>query len=138
MYPKESFCGVCEDCGLGSGELRRLAYRLLQILDTFQLRMYSGRVESEVFDYPAVIKGLGFLVEAECPGCKAGGCVESCPIRDCAISRSFQDCSRCHELEECAKLRFVTEEFPEIKKRLMKARLRYLASTYHSRLMEEK
>lgn len=137
MDPRESFCGVCEYCGLGSNEVRRLATRLLEVFDTFQLKWWLSCLGNSL-NYQGLVVGLGLLADLECPGCKAGGCVDECPIRDCASERELEDCSLCDELERCEKFQFVSNEFPEVKKRLLGARLKHLASLYHSKLMSNK
>lgn len=136
MVSRESFCGVCEYCGLGSSEVRRLAGRLLEVLETFQLKWWLSCL-GDSLNYQELARCLALVTELECPGCKKGGCVESCPIRDCASQKDIANCSFCEELDGCEKFLFVSKEFPEVKRRLMHARLKHLASLHHAKLMKK-
>ena len=131
---KESYCGLCDDCQLGSQDLLEAMARVKWYVDRFRVKWWSHCFpEEEGFSFPEFRKGLEwFLAHTECPGCKGGRGLEQCPIRICAIERRIEHCYECPDLETCENFNFILKEFPDHKTQLRRRRLRRKARDFHT------
>jgi len=106
---KDSFCGLCDHCQLGSPDFQAAAAKVKTCVD--QLPPFWPRQclqEGQDFSLVEFRRGLDwFLGLAQCTGCKAGGGLERCTIRDCAQERRQEHCHNCSDYESCRHLIFV-------------------------------
>jgi|UniRef100_A0A7C3SK96 hypothetical protein len=133
---RESYCGLCEECQLGSREFLETVARLKEYLIRFRanwwVHCFPG---NQGFDFPEFRKGLDwFLTYTDCPGCKGSRGLDTCPIRTCAIARGLAQCSLCPDLGPCEKFDFLLAEFPDVKINLRRRQLKLKAREFHRRL----
>jgi hypothetical protein len=102
----ESYCGLCDHCQLASPDFQAAADKLKTSLD--QLPPFWARQcmqGGQQFSLDEFHRGLDwFLGLAQCPGCKAGGGLEGCVIRDCAQERRRDHCHTCSDYDSCRHL----------------------------------
>jgi hypothetical protein len=102
---KESFCGLCDHCQLGSPDFQAAAAKIKTYLD--QMPSFWQRQclqEGQDFSLDEFRRGLDwFLGLAQCPGCKDGG-LKRCDIRDCAQERQQDHCHVCPDHDSCRHL----------------------------------
>jgi hypothetical protein len=100
---KESYCGLCDTCQLDNPDLRQALAKVKNYVERFPINFWRHCFLGEDgFSFPEFIKGLNwFLNQPECPGCKKGGGLKGCPIRDCAKQREITQCSICPDQENC-------------------------------------
>ena len=93
-------CGIwCGSCVVGSGALMAVAGRLRTMVESHGLEAWGA----EGFDYGAFTRALACVSDLEpCPGCRAGGGQEDCPMRACARDRGVSACPACFEFGGCA------------------------------------
>lgn len=82
-----AYCGLnCEACSFRVAALTRDAAHLDSLPDRYAKAKRTPIAELEL-----------------CPGCKAEGCSDSCPMQKCAAERGFSTCAECAEMP-CEKL----------------------------------
>jgi hypothetical protein len=94
-------CGIdCERCvRYRSGSVKRLATELGQALQGFE-RMASKSADRvpALRDYDRFAEVLAFFQEADCAGCREGGCpLPFCAARDCFREKGVDFCFQCDE-----------------------------------------
>jgi hypothetical protein len=103
---KESYCGLCDHCQLSGPDFQAAAAKV---------KTYVGQLppfwqqqclqEGRQFSLDEFHRGLDwFLGLGQCAGCKAGGGLESCTIRNCAQKRRQDHCHDCSDYESCGHL----------------------------------
>ena len=132
---KESYCGLCDSCRLGSPGFQEAVARVKGVVDNFQTNWWSHCFPAEEgFSFPEFRKGLEwFLRHTDCPGCKGGRGLEQCPIRRCARERRIDHCYECADVDGCANFDFILREFPDHRTQLRRRRLQNKAREFHSR-----
>ncbi len=137
---RESYCGLCDDCQLGSPIFLETVSELKAYVKSFRANIWVHCFPTgDRFDFDEFRKGLDwFLTHTDCPGCKGGRGLEDCPIRACARARHLEHCYLCPDLEPCKKFDFLLPEFPDIKTRLRRRQLKFKAQQYHQRLYDLK
>jgi hypothetical protein len=91
-------CGLyCGKCALSvSGEIRNASQILRSHLRGFE--MYAEKM-SEKFPvlcgYQGFLRVLNWFAAQECPGCRQGGGVRGCSIRNCCEEEGHEFCYRC-------------------------------------------
>jgi hypothetical protein len=125
---KESYCGLCDDCKLGSPDFLAALATVKAYLETFRVNWWAHCFPGdEGFSLPEFRQGLDwFLDHTECSGCKGGKGEDRCPIRLCAVRRNQGHCYECPELMDCEKFVRLDKEFPDHKVRLRRWQLKYL------------
>jgi|WetSurMetagenome_2_1015567.scaffolds.fasta_scaffold61815_4 hypothetical protein len=105
IFMKESYCGLCHACQLDNPDFLKAIGRVKSYLEQFPLYWWFNCFpEIESFSLPEFRKGLEwFLNHPKCPGCKEGGGMNQCPIRDCARQRQYSDCNECPDLQTCER-----------------------------------
>jgi hypothetical protein len=100
---KESYCGICDTCQLNNPDLMEALAKVKNYVEQFPIYFWRHCfLGEEGFSFPEFIKALNwFLSRPECPGCKMGGGLKGCPIRDCAKQRQITQCSKCPDQENC-------------------------------------
>jgi hypothetical protein len=106
---KESFCGLCDHCQLGSPDFQAAVAKVKTYLDQlpafWQQQCLQEEQEVSLVEFR---RGLDWLLGlAQCPGCKAGGGLKRCDIRDCAQGRQQDHCHNCSDYDSCRHLVFV-------------------------------
>lgn len=136
---RESYCGLCDDCQLGNRDFLETVSQLKAYVLRFRANIWPHCFPGdEGFSFPEFRKGLDwFLSHTECPGCKQGRGLDTCPIRLCAQARRIEHCSQCPDLEPCDKFEFLRAEFPDVKINLLRRQLKFKARQYHQRLEKE-
>jgi len=131
---KESYCGLCDDCQLGSPDFLKALATVQGYLDTFRVNWWEHCFPGdEGFSLPEFRRGLEwFLDHTECSGCKDGKGQDRCPIRLCAMRRNQAHCYECQELIDCKKFSWLNQEFPDQKARLRRWQLLNLARESHA------
>ena len=106
---KDSYCGLCHTCPLDNLDFLEAIARIKSYLEQFPIYWWLHCFpESESFSLPEFHKGLEwFLDHPECPGCKEGGGLTQCPIRDCARQRQYADCNECPDLQNCERYNII-------------------------------
>jgi hypothetical protein len=132
---RKSYCGLCDDCHLGSQDfleaVQRVKDHVEHLRDYWWIHCFPG---DEGFSFTELRKGLDwFLTHAECPGCEEGRGSHSCPIRICAIQRHYEHCDECPDLENCDKFNFILQEYPDQKALLHRRQLKRKARDFHTR-----
>jgi hypothetical protein len=132
---RESPCGLCDDCLLGSQDFQeamaRTKWHLDRLREHWWVHCFPGE---EGFSLTEFRRGLEwFLSHPDCPGCQGGKGLDHCPIRACAHLRRHHHCHECPDLEGCEKFTFILKEFPEQKARLRRRQLKNKARDFHSR-----
>jgi hypothetical protein len=111
---KESYCGLCDTCPLDQPDFLNALSQVRNFIE--QMPIYWWRhcfPGNEGFSIPEFIKGIDwFLNQPECLGCKQGGGLKECPIRQCAAQRQVIRCSECQEQEGCERYNIIMEGFP--------------------------
>ena len=106
---RESYCGLCEHCQLGSPDFQEAVAKIKTYVDQlpahWQQQCFQGGQDLSLREF---IRGLDwFSGRVECPGCKDLGGLERCTIRDCAIERKQDYCYECLDHDSCRHLIFV-------------------------------
>jgi len=137
---RESYCGLCDDCQLGHPSFLEAVSRLKEYVDQFRANVWLHCFPGNAgFSFPEFRKGLDwFQAHTECPGCKEGRGLDSCPIRRCAMERDLAHCSQCPDLAPCDKFVHLLAEFPDVKISLQRRQLKLKARAYHQRLEKER
>jgi hypothetical protein len=137
---RESYCGLCDDCQLGHPGFLETVSRLNAYLEQFRTNVWLHCFPGpEGFSLPEFKKGLEwFLTHTECPGCKNGRGLDTCPIRVCAQGRGLDHCYQCPDLEPCDKYTLLLVQFPDVKVNLRRRQLKFKAREYHRKLEGEK
>jgi hypothetical protein len=131
---RESYCGLCDDCQLGSQDFQEVVARVKWYVDQFRVHWWTHCFPGEEgFSFPEFRKALDwFLTHTECPGCKGGRGLRDCPIRNCARGRHLEHCYECPDLEACEHFRFILLEFPHQKALLLRRQLKDKARKFHA------
>jgi hypothetical protein len=126
---KESYCGLCDECQLGSPDFLAALAAVKGYLETFRTDWWAHCFPGdEGFSLPEFGRGLDwFLSHTECSGCNGGKGLDRCPIRLCALRRNQDDCSECPDLTDCKKFSWLNKEFPDQQAKLRRKQLRYMA-----------
>ena len=111
---RESYCGLCDQCPLGSQDflesLAKVKNHVNQLPVYWWTHCFPG---VEGFSFPEFFKGLEwFLSNTNCAGCKKGGGLEQCPLRDCARQRQVAQCSECPDVDTCEIYESITQGYP--------------------------
>jgi len=132
---RESYCGLCDQCQLGSPEFLEAVARLKDYVDRFRVQWWSHCFPGdEGFSLPEFRRGLEwFLNHVECPGCKGGRGLARCAVRRCAADRKLSHCYECPDLGPCDKFKLILTEFPDQKIRLQRRRLKRQAQDFNNR-----
>jgi hypothetical protein len=106
---KESYCGFCEQCQLGSPDFQAAVTKIKTYVDHlpghWQRQCLEGAQDFPLLEF---CRGLDwFLGRVGCPGCKDQGGLEHCAIRDCALERKQDYCYNCLDHDSCRHLIFV-------------------------------
>lgn len=114
---RESYCGLCNDCQLDNGEFLAAIAKVKEYVEQFPIYWWRHCFPGEEgFSLPEFIKGLEwFLNHPECLGCKNGGGLKECPIRDCASQRQVTQCSECPDQESCERFNIIMQGYPGCK-----------------------
>jgi hypothetical protein len=106
---KESYCGLCDHCQLGSPDFQAAVAKVKTYLDQLpEFWQQQCLQEGREFSLGEFHRGLDwFLERAQCAGCKAGGGLKGCAIRDCAQERQQDHCHYCSDYDSCRHLIFV-------------------------------
>ncbi len=130
---KESFCGLCDDCQLGTPDFLEALATVKGYLDTFRANWWAHCFPGdEGFSLPELQRGLDwFLSHTECPGCNGGKGLDRCSIRLCALRRQQSHCYECPDLMDCDKFDRLSQEFPDQKARLRRRQLKCKARELH-------
>ena len=103
MLTEVAYCGLY--CGLCAGRTRipQEAARLRAALrqEGYDQGYFGVLGLREVF--PEFWQGLNCLADSPCPGCRAGGGIPGCPIRDCVQERAVDACPLCADFP-CERL----------------------------------
>jgi len=127
---KGSYCGLCDNCQLGSHGFQEAVARVKGVVDNFRLNWWTHCFPEDAgFSFPEFRQGLEwFLSHGECPGCKGGRGLEQCPIRRCARERRIAHCYECADLDGCDNFAFILREFPghktQLRRRALQAKAR--------------
>jgi hypothetical protein len=122
-----AYCGIdCDTCEY-LGKLHELAEQAAELhkgLKEINVSMWGPSVldgGSDV-DFQGIEDSLGWLADSlTCPGCKGGGGLQGCSVRQCSREKGFDNCSQCTGLMECSKFDHLTEP-DKIKERLLELR----------------
>lgn len=111
---KESYCGLCDTCPLDHADFLEALAKVNSYVEQFPIyfwrHCYPG---DDGFSFPEFIKGLDwFLNQPECLGCKKGGGLKECPIRQCAVQRQVVRCSECPDQETCESYNIIMQGYP--------------------------
>ncbi len=114
---KGSYCGLCDGCPLDNPDFLEALAKVKNYVNELPLywwiHCFPG---NEGFSLPEFFKGLEwFLRQPECPGCKEGGGLDECPIRQCATQRQISHCTQCPEMDRCERYQLLINGFPAIK-----------------------
>ncbi|MEJ2091803.1 MAG: DUF3795 domain-containing protein [Syntrophobacterales bacterium] len=111
---KESYCGCCDTCPLDNPDFLEALTQVKKYVKEFPIFWWTHCFPGdEGFSFPEFIKGLDwFLSHTECPGCKKGGGLKECPIRQCARQRQVAHCSECSDVEICDHYNIIIQEYP--------------------------
>ncbi len=94
-------CGLdCERCvRYEKGRVKRLATELAESLKGFENMAPKVTERAPVLEeYGAFVEVLGFLTQAECAGCRVGGCpLPFCAARVCYQEKGVDYCFQCDE-----------------------------------------
>lgn len=94
-------CGIdCERCvRYRLGSVKRLACELGQVLEGFdKMAARSADRVPALGSYDQFADVLGFLQEADCAGCREGGCpLPFCAARECFKEKGVDFCFQCDE-----------------------------------------
>ena len=94
-------CGLdCERCvRYEKGRVKRLAAELAESLKGFENMAPKVTERAPVLEeYGAFVEILGFFTQAECAGCRAGGCLLAyCAARVCHQEKGVDYCFQCRE-----------------------------------------
>jgi hypothetical protein len=134
---KDSYCGLCEECQLGTPEFLEALALVKGYLDTFRVNWWAHCFPGEEgFSLPEFRRGLEwFLDHTECSGCKDGKGMDRCPIRLCAMRRNRGNCYECPELMDCEKFSWLKKEFPDQKAKLHWRQLKCLSRELQAQKM---
>jgi hypothetical protein len=110
---KESYCGLCDRCPLDNLDFLKALTQVKNYVNQLPLYWWAHCFPgNEGFSLPEFFKGLEwFLSQPECPGCKMGGGLKGCPIRDCAQERQITQCSICPDQEICERFRIIMKGY---------------------------
>ncbi|MBN2336272.1 DUF3795 domain-containing protein [Candidatus Bathyarchaeota archaeon] len=94
------FCGlVCTRCAFYlEGEIGSTARLLRDRLQDYE--RYTPRMETRfpvLDEYPGFQQVLSWFASRDCVGCRSGGGLTTCGIRDCCVERGLQHCYMCGE-----------------------------------------
>jgi len=106
---KESYCGLCDQCQLGSPDFQAAVAKIKTYVDQlpafWQQQCLQEGQEVSLVEFR---RGLDwFLGLAQCPGCKDAGGLKRCDIRSCAEKRQQSRCYICPDHDSCRHLVFV-------------------------------
>lgn len=106
---KDSYCGLCDDCQLSQPDFQAAAAKVKTYVD--RLPPFWQRQclqKGQEFSLAEFRRGLDWFVGlAQCPGCKDGGGLDQCDIRDCARQRRQDHCHICPDHDSCRHLLIV-------------------------------
>jgi len=106
------YCGVyCGACAWCNGRWRKAAKELIILMRAYPPMPWEGKLP---FDYKEFDKGLQWLYEKRyiCSGCRAGGGLPTCEIRECVRSKQIDFCCQCNDFP-CEKLLKIQKEHPD-------------------------
>ena len=111
---KESYCGLCDTCPLDQADFLNALSQVRNYIEQLPTHWWRHCFPGdEGFSIPEFIKGLDwFLNPPECLGCKQGGGLKECPIRQCAAQRQVIRCSECPEQKGCEHYNIIMKGFP--------------------------
>jgi hypothetical protein len=134
---KEGYCGICDECQLGSPDFLAALAAVQRYLETFRVDWWAHCFPGdEGFSLPEFRRGLNwFLSHTECSGCKGGKGLDRCPIRICALRRNQGHCSECPDLTDCKKFSWLNKEFPDQQAKLRRQQLRHMAQELRAQKM---
>jgi len=102
-------CGLnCKKClSYKNGEIKNTAVQLQKLLGSFDFYAKRFSAIQPVFNkYPEFKEFLEFLINAQCEGCRSGGCVNSeCKVHHCHKEQNVDFCAEC-SLFPCDKTGF--------------------------------
>jgi len=126
---KESYCGLCDDCQLGSPDFLAAVATVKEYLRDFRVDWWAHCFPGETgFSFPEFRQGLDwFLSHTDCSGCIGGKGRDRCPIRLCAMRRQQAHCYECPDLASCDKFVCLAGQFPDQRARLRRRQLKSIA-----------
>ncbi|MFZ5447426.1 MAG: DUF3795 domain-containing protein [Thermodesulfobacteriota bacterium] len=106
---KDSYCGLCEHCQLGSLDFQEAVAKVKAYVERLPAHWQRQCLkETQNFSLQEFRRSLDwFLDRVDCPGCKDQGGLVHCAIRDCAVSRKIDRCYECPDHNSCSHLIFV-------------------------------
>jgi len=109
-----TYCGLyCGDCYRYQGRIADLARDLRKVLRQYKFDRTAEKLSTSAFfaaykNYPQCYDVLGEMVKLRCKrGCREGGGIPVCKIRDCCRKKGIEGCWECDEFENCMKLDFL-------------------------------
>lgn len=104
MVEKLARCGIfCGQCSAFHGKVADLAKQLYHEIETD----YSWAKESSEFNYNELLKGLAWMKEQRCPGCRQVS--ESwCDVKNCSKiqNNEIDNCLICEDFLSCSKTEY--------------------------------
>ena len=106
---KEGYCGLCDQCRLGSPDLQAALAKIKTCVDQMPAFWQQQCLQAgQDFSLDEFRRGLDwFLGAAQCRGCKEAGGLKRCNIRSCARERRQEQCYICPDHDSCQHLIFV-------------------------------
>lgn len=129
---KESYCGVCDTCPLGTPGFQEAIAQVQEGLARMPKNLWVHCFPGDAgFSLPEFLLGLEwFKSHTQCAGCAGGKGLQRCIIRNCAIQRGLEHCFECQELKDCRKFNFLKGDFPDLHARLRRRQLKHQTKKY--------
>lgn len=91
------YCGIpCGYCAIGNGEIAKTAEKLTKFVEEYGFEQWIEDSTKD-FKFSEFKKGLEWFFQCSCLGCKEGGGIPDCEVRNCAKEKNVEICSFCNE-----------------------------------------